>query len=154
TTDELKKGILDADIKKEYSIVSLLIGVNNQYRGYPISQYKKEFEELLIQAIAYAGGKPENVFVVSIPDYGVTPFSKEKGLDVKKIASELYRYNEVAETITKTKNAHFTNITKDSKLASEDQTLVASDGLHPSIKMYTQWVNAVYPSIYDNLLSR
>jgi len=154
TTDELQKGIEEAKISNEYSIVSLLIGVNNQYRGYEISQYEKEFGELLDQAIGFAGGESSNVFVVSIPDYGVTPFSKEKGLDSEKIARELDLYNEMAERITKSKNANFTSITEGSKKAREDLKLVATDGLHPSGKMYTQWVDKLFPSIYNNLFSR
>lgn len=154
TTDELQKGISEVELSKKYDVVSLLIGVNNQYRGYPIAQYRKEFEELLIQAITYAGGNPENVFVVSIPDYGVTPFSEEKELDAQKIANELDQYNDIAKELVKKKGASYTDITKASKLAKTDSSLVASDGLHPSTKMYTQWVDALYPSIYNNLLSR
>lgn len=154
TTDELEEGIRQAKIDKTYSIVSLLIGVNNQYRGYDVNQYENEFEKLLDQAILFAGGDAANVFVISIPDYGVTPFSKEKGLDQQTIARELDTYNALAERITKRKKASFTDITLASKEAGNDLDLLASDGLHPSGKMYAQWVDKVYPSIYQNLFSR
>lgn len=154
TTDELIDAIEKEQIEQTFSIVTLLIGVNNQYRGYPISQYEKEFEILLDKAIGFAGDIPENVFVISIPDYGVTPFSREKGLDALKIATELDVYNDFAKKLVASKNASFTDITPDSKKAKEDVGLVAKDGLHPSAKMYTWWVESVYFSIYDNLSTR
>ena len=154
TTDELQEGIAKADVSGTYDLVTLLIGVNNQYREYPISQYEKEFGELLDQAIGFAGGDPARVFVVSIPDYGVTPFSKVNGLDPDKIATELDAYNAMAQTIAESKKVSFTDITPGSRLAADDGSLVAADGLHPSGKMYTQWVDAVYEKIYQYISGR
>ncbi len=154
TTDELMAGIAKTGIRRTYDMVSLLIGVNNQYRGYPVEQYEKEFEELLSNAIRYAAGIPENVFVISIPDYGVTPFTKDKGLNESKIRSEIDTYNEIARRIVTSKNANFTDITIDSRNAKKDANLIAEDGLHPSAKMYAEWVEAIYASIYDNLSTR
>ena len=154
TTNELQKGIEDAGVDTVYSMVSLLIGVNNQYRGYPIIQYEKEFEELLDQAIQFANGFSSNVFVVSIPDYGVTPFSSEKGLDAEKIARELDQYNAIAKRISEDKGVDFTDITEGSKAAADDPNLIASDGLHPSGKMYENWVNQLFDKVYHNLSSR
>ena len=154
TTDELIEGIEKQGIQRAYDLVTLLIGVNNQYRNYPIKQYEEEFEKLLNDAIRYADGIPENVFVVSIPDYGVTPFALEKGLDASKIATELDTYNKTAKKIATAKNVNFTDITLDSKEALTDPSLIAKDGLHPSAKMYARWVEAVYLSIYDNLSTR
>ncbi len=154
TTDELIEGIEKTGVKRTYDLVTLLIGVNNQYRNYPVDQYEKEFEELLINSIRYAAGISENVFVISIPDYGFTRFAKEKGLDESKIASELDTYNSIARKITASKNASFIDITPGSKNAKLDQSLIAKDGLHPSAQMYTGWVDVMYNSIYDNLSTR
>ncbi|MEP1095199.1 MAG: SGNH/GDSL hydrolase family protein, partial [Cyclobacteriaceae bacterium] len=143
TTDELIAAIEQRDIRRTYDLVTLLIGVNNQYRDYPISQYEKEFEDLVARAVKYAAGIPENVFVISIPDYGVTPFTAEKGLDESKIASDLEAYNELARKIATSKNIIFTDITEDSKEAKNDPSLTAKDGLHPSSKMYARWVEAL-----------
>lgn len=154
TTDELIENIEKRVIRRTYDLVSLSIGVNNQYRDYPIEQYEEEFEKLVNDAIRYAAGIPENVFVISIPDYGVTPFALEKGLDASKIATELDAYNAIAKKIATKKNVNFTDITLDSKEALTDPSLIAKDGLHPSSKMYVRWVEALYLSIYDNLSTR
>ena len=154
TTDELKKGIVKADLEGKYDFVSLLIGVNNQYRGYPIDQYEKEFKHLLDEAIKFADGNPYNVMVVSIPDYGVTPFATKKILDKEKIARELDNYNAIAEKIAKLRDVKFINITPGSKAAENDATLIASDGLHPSGKMYKMWVDEMYEHVFNNLSSR
>lgn len=154
TTDELQGAINEAAIENKYDIVSLLIGVNNQYRGYPIAQYKKEFDQLLKQSIAFAGGEASNVFVLSIPDYGVTPFVKEREMDSEKIAKELDGYNNIAKSICAQYNVSFTDITQGSKKAKNDSELVAKDGLHPSGKMYKNWVDAVFDKVLVNLSSR
>tara|TARA_R110002096_G_scaffold402306_1_gene599576 strand:+ start:70 stop:732 length:663 start_codon:yes stop_codon:yes gene_type:complete len=143
TTDELQKGIEKAFPKPPYDLVSLLIGVNNQYRGRSLDEYKKQFEALLVQAIDFAGGKAEKVFVVSIPDYGVTPFAADR--NPEKIGKEIDAFNRAAEAISKKFGVAFVNITPGAKEAANDPELVASDGLHPSGKMYTQWVSQILP---------
>lgn len=154
TTDELKSGIIKADVEGTYDFVSLLIGVNNQYRGYPIDQYEREFKELLDQAIQFAGGNPYNVMVISIPDYGVTPFASKKLLDAERIARELDNYNAIAEKNAKLRDVKFIDITPGSRKAKDDPSLIASDGLHPSGKMYKMWVDQMYEHIFNNLSSR
>ena len=154
TTDELISGIVKADVEGTYDFVSLLIGVNNQYRNYPIDQYEKEFKTLLDQAIQFAGGNPYHVIVVSIPDYGVTPFAQKKLLDEEKIARELDSYNAIAEKIAKLRDVEFINITHGSRTAKNDPSLIASDGLHPSGKMYGTWVDEMYEHVFNNLSSR
>ncbi|NQZ76919.1 MAG: SGNH/GDSL hydrolase family protein [Ekhidna sp.] len=154
TTDELKSGIVKSEVDGTFDFVSLLIGVNNQYRGYPIDQYEKEFKELLDIAIQFADGNPYHVMVVSIPDYGVTPFAEERMLDEEKIGRELDNYNAIAERIAKLRDILFIDITPGSRLAKNDTTLVASDGLHPSGKMYKMWVDQMYDEVYSNLSSR
>ena len=154
TTDELLSGIVKSDIEGTYDLVSLLIGVNNQYRGYDEDQYEKEFKVLLDKAIEFANGNNHHVFVVSIPDYGVTPFVKERGSDPAKIAHELDSYNAIAQKIATLRDISFIDITEISRKAVDDSTLIASDGLHPSGKMYEKWVEKMYAQVYANLSSR
>ncbi|MEQ8426187.1 MAG: SGNH/GDSL hydrolase family protein, partial [Cyclobacteriaceae bacterium] len=132
-TDNLKNGINIAQLKETYNLVSLLIGVNNQYQGKPVDQYAIEYEDLLKTAIKLAGGKKENVFVVSIPDYGYTPFGEPKQ---KEISNALDEFNEVNKRITDQYGIAYFNITDISRHGLEDKDLVATDGLHPSGKQY------------------
>ena len=138
TTDELLAAIDEKNPQGPFDMVSLLIGVNNQYRGYNFEQYTREFETLLKKAIALAGGKAEHVFVVSIPDYSVTPFAAEK--DPPKIAKELVAYNAENQRIAKAYGVEWFNITPISLQAKDDVSLLAEDALHPGAKMYAQWV--------------
>lgn len=143
TTDELKTGIAQVELDSTYDLVSLLIGVNNQYRGYDINIYKTEFQELLEQAISFAGGDTSRVFVVSIPNYGVTPFGIQKGEE--KIRTELLRYDAIAEQISSGYGIPFVNITPISEGAKTNADLIAEDELHPSGKMYSQWTSKILP---------
>lgn len=149
TTDELLAGIKKENLSGTYDLVTLLIGVNNQYRGYPLSAYRKEFAELLQKAIAFAGGDKRKVFVVSIPDWGATPFGKNSGRDTQVITAEIDSFNAANQEITVAAGVNYTNITPASRNATTDVALVASDGLHPSGKMYANWVNALAPKIMD-----
>jgi len=149
TTDELQGAIKQAKVTDKFDFVTLLIGVNNQYRGYPLDTYKKEFSELLQTAIGFAGGRKTKVFVISIPDWGVTPYAKSYSKSPQVIASEIDAFNAAAEQITTAAGVSFTNITPDSRMAANDVSLIAGDGLHPSGKMYTNWVNAITPKIMD-----
>lgn len=151
TTDELQVGMQEAVLMDDYDLVSLLIGVNNQYRGYPISQYEQEFSVLLDSAIHLAGGRSDRVFVVSIPDYGVTPFASKNNLDVEKIARELDEYNRLAASISGRNQVAFFEITAFSRKVATDTTFIAGDGLHPSGKLYKQWVQTVYEWVHDAL---
>jgi len=154
TTDDLQNGIAAAKISTTYDLVSLLIGVNNQYRGYDMEVYKKEFLELLNQAIEFADGKSENVFVLSIPDYSVTPFAENNNLNPDKTSSELAKYDSEAKKICNSHGVVFFEITEWSRKAAIDPSLVASDGLHPSGKMYTNWVDTCYEWVHKNLSGR
>lgn len=138
TTDELLSAIENQNPPATYDLVSLLIGVNNQYRGYDIAVYQQEFETLLKIAIQKAKGKPERVFVVSIPDYGVTPFAKNS--DKEKIARELDQYNVLNKAIAQKYQVRYFDITPISRQAKDDAALIAEDDLHPSGKMYAAWV--------------
>jgi lysophospholipase L1-like esterase len=144
-TDELAAAIQgDNDLSAPYDLVSLLIGVNNQYQGKSVESYTPEFEELLKKAIELAGGKTENVFVVSIPDYGKTPLGAEKE---KQIAKDLGAYNKVNRTISKKYKIRYFNITPISRKAKRDLELVAEDELHPSGKMYKAWVDLMFNKV-------
>lgn len=145
TTDELNEAISKANITETYDMVSLLIGVNNQYRGRPVGEFEDEFIALLDRAIGFANGKKKNVFVVSIPDYGVTPFAKSR--NPVKISMEIDEYNAVQERVCQLKGVKFVNITPISREANNTPSLIAKDGLHPSGEMYTAWVNLILPQI-------
>jgi lysophospholipase L1-like esterase len=145
TTDELQNAIKEQNPANDYDLVSLLIGVNNQYRGYPIDQYKKEFKQLLLQAVSFANGDTTRVFVVSIPNYGVTPFGMQKGEEM--VRQELLIYDGIADSISSEMNIPFINITPVSEKAKEDPSYIASDQLHPSGKQYEEWVELILPEV-------
>jgi len=150
TTDELLDSLNLLEIKEKYDLVSLLIGVNNQYRGYDISIYSKDFEKLLIKAIGYSKNK-NNVFVLSIPDYGVTSFISSEE-DKKKIHNEINSYNSINKMISKKYNVMYFDITEISRLAEFDTSLVAFDNLHPSRKMYNLWVEKINQSVFNKII--
>lgn len=135
-TDQLKKAMEDAHLQNEYGLVSLLIGVNNQYQKRTAESYAPEFEELLSMAVTLAGGKKENVFVVSIPDYGYTPFGKPRQ---PEITEAIDRFNRVNQTITEKQGIKYISITDLTRQGLEKPEYVAPDNLHPSGKMYTLW---------------
>ena len=151
TTDELWQGIREQNPQPPFDIVSLLIGVNNQFRGYDIEQYRRQFAMLLAEAIEYAGGDASRVFVVSIPDWGVTPFAE--GREREKVASEIDAFNAVNREETLRAGARYVDITPVSRQAANDMSLLATDRLHPSGKMYAMWVELAYPIVL-NILSR
>ena len=139
-TDELKRAIDKAKIKGTFSLVSLLIGVNNYYQGKTVEAYAPEFEELLKTAIKLADGKKDHVFVLSIPDYGYTPFGQDKR---EQITKGVDAFNRVNRDITEKLGVRYFDITPISRKGLAEPDLVASDGLHPSGKMYSQWVELI-----------
>jgi len=149
TTDELLAAIAKQDLEDRYDLVTLLIGVNNQYRGYPIKQYHKEFQELLDIALDKAGGLHHHVLVVSIPDYGVTPFASDS--DGANIAHEIYQYNQIASGYCALSNITFLDIFTVSQDAAQDPELTAGDKLHPSAKMYSLWVDLIEQKVVEML---
>ena len=143
-TDNLNNAVNIAQLKDNYDLVSLLIGVNNQYQNKPVDQYAVEFEGLLKTSIRLAKGKNTNVFVVSIPDYGYTPF----GLSNKeKISSAIDQFNEVNKRISSQYKVKYVDITDISRTGLDRPDLVASDGLHPSGKMYALWAQRIAQEI-------
>jgi len=152
TTDELAAGIEDTTLQPPYDLVTLLIGVNNQYRGRSVENYRDEFVALLQQAIDFAGGHPEQVVVVSIPDWGVTPFAE--GRDREQIAKEIDQYNRVNKEESFKVGTGYVDVTPISREAASDSTLVAEDGLHPSGKMYARWVELLIPEVQKRLTKK
>jgi lysophospholipase L1-like esterase len=137
TTDELNSAIEKATLLKQYDFVSLLIGVNNQYRGRSVEEFAIEFENLLKKAIQFAGGKGGSVFVLSIPDWGATPFAK--GKDINNISAAIDGYNKVCETIALKYKTHFLEITSSQRKDGFNDDFLAPDKLHPSGKEYAKW---------------
>ena len=150
TTDELSAGIDRANPQGTYELVSLLIGVNNQYRGRGLDEYRHQFVALLNRAIAFANGKPSRVLVLSIPDWGVTPFAS--GRDPVAIAAEIDAFNAINREEAERLGAHYVDATPFSRLAANDPSLIASDGLHPSGKMYAKWARLALPAARDALV--
>ena len=139
-TDDLKRAIVAANPPSDFEFVSLLIGVNNQYQGKSAESYAPEFEELLQMAVGFAGGDKSKVFVVSIPDYGYTPFGKSKRVE---ISEAIDKFNAVNKSITEKLGVRYFYITDLTRKGLDDPSLVANDGLHPSGKMYSLWVDRI-----------
>lgn len=143
TTDELAKGIAEKQPRPGYSLVTLLIGVNNQYRGRDLEEYRRQFAGLLGQAVGFAGADARRVVVVSIPDWGVTAFAKDR--DHAKIASEIDRFNEVNREEARRAGARYVDVTGISRTHGADSAFLMKDGLHPSGRAYAEWVDAMLP---------
>lgn len=149
TTFELAEQLIHTKQLDRYDFVSLLIGVNNQYRGLSVEEYKKEFEFLLRKAIHFADNKPNHVFVLSIPDWGVTPFAN--GKEIEKISSEIDAFNKINKEISHQYNVHFIEITESTRAAKNDISLLATDQLHYSGKEYAKWANLLAQEIINHL---
>lgn len=156
TTDELNNAIENTLLLGTYDIVSLLIGVNNQYRGRSVTEFKIEFEQLLQQAIDLAGNKPYRVFVLSIPDWGITPFAKAlktngKDTNTQKVAEEIDAYNYICETSAKQFLANYINITDSQREEGNKPGFLAPDGLHPSGLEYKKWAVKLADAVLKQL---
>jgi lysophospholipase L1-like esterase len=148
TTSELTQAIDAKKLTDQYDMVSLLIGVNNQYRGQSVDNYRVEFKNLLNTSIKFAKNDAKRVFVLSIPDWGKTPFAK--GQDTQKIASEIDAFNNAAKVECKKLNIVFIDITEITR-KNTDATMFASDGLHYSGKMHRLWANEALKTVSDIL---
>ncbi|MFD3002337.1 SGNH/GDSL hydrolase family protein [Pontibacter toksunensis] len=149
TTSQLAGAIAEADLKPTFDLVSLLIGVNNQYRGQPLSTYRTEFTQLLNTSIRLAKGDPKRVLVLSIPDWGATPFGRNQ--DREQIAAEIDAFNAVAKEVAQKAGVEFINITPLSRTLAPDLSYIASDGLHYSGKMHREWALLALPKAKDIL---
>ena len=139
TTDDLIKAI-KKNPRKKYDLVTLLIGVNNQYKGYSSDIYREEFKELLNTATIYAGGNKTHVFVISIPDWSVTPFAKKSDRDLQQVSDQIDLFNAINKEETLRKGIQYVDITSGLRKTDSDPSLIAEDGLHPSGKVYGEWV--------------
>jgi len=145
TTDELADAMSRHAFHPPYGLVTLLIGVNNQYRGRDLQNYRDQFRALLERAIELAGGKPQHVIVVSIPDWGVTPFANGSGRDLAQIASEIDAYNAANAQISQMLHAHYVDVTGISRDGGDASGMLVGDSLHPSAAMYRRWTAAILP---------
>lgn len=153
TTDELMGGIAQQPPTGTYDLVTLLIGVNNQYRGRAAEEYRTDLRTLLAQAITYAGGRANHVVVLSIPDWGMTRFGKANergGIPAdhsmnRKVSTEIDSFNAINRAAAEQAGAHYVDITPLTRRVPDDDALCAADGLHPSGKLYAQWVELLLP---------
>jgi lysophospholipase L1-like esterase len=150
TTTKLKNAIASAEIANSYDIATLMIGVNNQYQDKSLSIYKKEFSDLVQTAIRATKGDKDKVIVLSIPDYGFTPYGQNSG-DAKTIFKELNVYNTIAENYCEAQGVTFLNITDITRQGIQNPDLVASDGLHPSKLAYARFVARMIPIVLQKL---
>jgi lysophospholipase L1-like esterase len=149
TTDELQKAINDTVFQSSYDFVSLLIGVNNQYRERSPSEYSIEFENLLQQAIQLADKNINHVFVLSIPDWGVTPFAE--GRNRVSISKAIDSYNQHNKGITQKYGCQYIDISESTGEAISNESLLAADKLHPSAKEYARWAGKLCSLIIKEL---
>lgn len=151
TTDELWQGIESGEPTPPYDLVTLLIGVNNQYRGRDLTEYRLEFGRLLEKATTLAGGDPSRVIVLSIPDWSVTPFAQGAAVSTTQIATQIDEFNAVNQKLAEEKGASYINVTGISRQAAGDSSLLAADGLHPSAIMYSKWIELLLPVAISRL---
>jgi lysophospholipase L1-like esterase len=149
TTDELSLGIDAASPSGTFDVVTLLIGVNNQYRGRPLAEYREQFRVLLDRAVAFADGRSDHVVVLSIPDWGVTPFAS--GRDRAQIAADIDAFNAVNLDEAVSRGSRYVDVTPVSRNAGLDPSLLATDGLHPSGAMYSAWADLALPAVLSAL---
>jgi lysophospholipase L1-like esterase len=151
TTDELSAAMDDQEPLGDWDFVSLLIGVNNQYRGRPVDDFRPEFERLLQRAIALAGGRADRVIVLAIPDWGVTPFGAKSGRDLAEVSAQLDAYNAAKREIADAHGVAFVDIAPVSRSRGAEAAMVAEDGLHPSMVLYSEWASLALPIALDRL---
>lgn len=149
TTAELSAAIAREKPVGPYDLVTLLIGVNNQYRGLSREEYQQDFSALLDQAIAFAGGDPDRVIVLSIPDWGVTPFAAEQNRAAGAVRAEIDAFNAINREEARLRGVHYLDVTAISRKAGNDSSWLAEDGLHLSAKMYARWAELVLDVIRD-----
>jgi lysophospholipase L1-like esterase len=143
TVKELWQVIQSNPPEGTYNLVTLLIGVNDQYRSYPVDGYREDFRFMLGKAIEYAGGDPKHVIVLSIPDWGFTPFAASQNIEA--ISLQIDEFNAVNLEETQLADVYYVDITPVSREVVNDPLLIASDGLHPSGKMYSIWAEKTLP---------
>jgi len=149
TVDELEWGIDAAEPLGEWDFVSLAIGVNNQYRGRSAVSYRGEFHTLLKRALRFARDRADRMLVLSIPDWGVTPFANTTPMQPDIIAAEIDAFNAAACEVCTQHGVAFVDITPVSRERGREEAMLASDGLHPSAAMYREWTAQALPVVRD-----
>ena len=149
TTGRLLSEIDKSGLAEDFNLVSLLIGVNDQYGRVDTIDYAKSFEACLIRAIRFAGSRKERVFVLSIPDYSVTPVGRS--MDSARITKEIDWFNNINKRITESFQVSYTNITESTRMAASDPGLICSDALHPSGREYKKWSELLGPKMAEVL---
>jgi lysophospholipase L1-like esterase len=149
TTADLLNSLGNVNLTDPFDLVTLLIGVNNQYQGLSLEKYRHDFRQLLQKAIACATGDPTAVIILSIPDWSATPFARGKNRG--EIKNQIAQFNRVNHQETQLAETHYLDITPISRRAEADPNLLSSDQLHPSPKMYSDWVDLIYPTAYQIL---
>ena len=147
STDELDAAIDAAQPLADYDLVSLLVGVNNQYRGRGVDDYRGQFAGLLERALGFARWRPDRVLVLSIPDWGVTPFARDQQRDAGRIAAEIDAFNDAAREACARRTVAFIDITPASRAHGAEAAMLVDDGLHPSAAMYAQWTRLALPRV-------
>ena len=148
TSDELIMAIDSTNISHKFNYVSLMIGVNNQYRGRNLDSFERDLKILVQKSIEFAGNNPKNVFTLSIPDWSVMPFARDR--DQNKIAFEIDQFNNIIQRISNSMNVNFIDITQISRDVKNNPNYIAVDGLHPSGEMYKLWVNELLSFFLKN----
>lgn len=149
TTNDLLEALKDKSYIFSYDLVTLLIGVNNQYQQGSIQQYKVQFTSLLQKSIAFAGQRPNRVIVLSIPDYSVTPFANSS--DRKKIARDIDSLNAINKKVSEAYKVNYINVTEETRKAANDPSLIAYDGLHFSAKEHKIWTSLLVAKMFEVL---
>ena len=149
TTDELQDGINNSTLLSKYDFVTLLIGVNNQYRGRDAIEYKQQYEDILKKAIELANGKKDHVIIMSIPDYSFTAHAQS--MDIEKISREIEVFNSINKALSIQYKVQYVDVTSGSKDANNNPSLMAADGLHPSEKQYAKWAKEIVELIASQL---
>lgn len=151
TTEDLESAIGEADLQGPYDLVILMIGVNDQYRGYDLARFEAGFQRLLHQACAFSLRGEAGVLVISIPDWGVTPFAGEK--DSNKVAQEIDSFNQRAAQQCEVQQITWVDVTSCSRAVGDQQEMLVADQLHPSWQQYQQWVDIILPVARQHLSS-
>ncbi len=154
TTDELSVAMDDSTFAPPYALVTLMIGVNNQFRGRNVREYREQFDALLVRAIHLAGGDATRVIVLSIPDWGATPFGHRSGRDLAQVTAQVDAFNATARAATGVHGAAWVDVTPVSREVTNHPELAAHDGLHPSSAMYARWVDLTLPVAQARLRAR
>lgn len=147
-TNELAAAVANQAPPGPFDLVTLLIGVNDQYNGAAVETYSQAFAAILDTAVALAGGIPARVVVLSIPDWGTTPFAAREGRDPARVAREIEAFNAASRDKTSARGARFVDVTRVSGRAAVEGGLLVADGLHPSRDLYTEWTRlALEPAL-------